>query len=172
MRNKCLLGLGLVFVISLTSMVAFAFSFTGTPADEVDETEMIVRAVVSEEADAMPTTEPITTTRQEQEMVKKEQSKIGSMDWDSDDAYRLAKIAMAEAESEDTEGKALVMAMMFAPRQNMDFPINGISNTDTGVNSFPQNNTEETDIFNDDLWADDSSDNDSCDDGFDNGEEN
>lgn len=58
MRNKCLLGLGLVFVISLTSMVAFAFSFTGTPADEVDETEMIVRAVVSEEADAMPTTEP------------------------------------------------------------------------------------------------------------------
>lgn len=62
--------------------------------------------------------------------------------------------------------------MMFAPRQNMDFPINVISNTDTGVNSFPQNNTEETDIFNDDLWADDSSDNDSCDDGFDNGEEN
>ena len=64
------------------------------------------------------------------------------------------------------------VAMMFAPRQNMDFPINAISNTDTGVNSFPQNNTEETDIFNDDLWADDSSDNDSCDDGFDNGEEN
>lgn len=90
MRNKCLLGLGLVFVISLTSMVAFAFSFTGTPADEVDETEMIVRAVVSEEADAMPTMEPITTTGQEQEMVKNEQSKIGSMDWDSDDAYRLA----------------------------------------------------------------------------------
>lgn len=43
--------------------------------------------------------------KQEQEMVKNEQSKIGSMDWDSDDAYRLAKIAMAEAESEDTEGK-------------------------------------------------------------------
>lgn len=70
MRNKCLLGLGLVFVISLTSMVAFAFSFTGTPADEVDETEIIVSAVVSEEADAMPTTEPITTTGQE--MVKNE----------------------------------------------------------------------------------------------------
>lgn len=75
MRNKCLLGLGLVFVISLTSMVAFAFSFTGTPADEVDETERIVRAVVSEESDAMPTTEPITTTRQEQEMVKKSSPK-------------------------------------------------------------------------------------------------
>lgn len=31
------------------------------------------------------------------------------MDWDAEDAYMLAKIAMAEAESEDTEGKALVM---------------------------------------------------------------
>ena len=122
MRNKCLLGLGLVFVISLTSMVAFAFSFTGTPADEVDETERIVRAVVSEEADAMPTTEPITTTRQEQEMVKKEQSKIGSMDWDSDDAYRLAKIAMAEAESEDTEGKALVMLVVLNRVWDDEFP--------------------------------------------------
>ena len=122
MRNKCLLGLGLVFVISLTSMVAFAFSFTGTPADEVDETEMIVRAVVSEEADAMPTMEPITTTGQEQEMVKNEQSKIGSMDWDSDDAYRLAKIAMAEAESEDTEGKALVMLVVLNRVWDARFP--------------------------------------------------
>ena len=122
MRNKCLLGLGLVFVISLTSMVAFAFSFTGTPADEVNETEMIVRAVVSEEADAMPTTEPITTTGQEQEMVKNEQSKIGSMDWDSDDAYRLAKIAMAEAESEDTEGKALVMLVVLNRVWDDEFP--------------------------------------------------
>ncbi len=122
MRNKCLLGLGLVFVISLTSMVAFAFSFTGTPADEVDETEIIVSAVVSEEAYAMPTTEPITTTGQEQEMVKKEQSKIGSMDWDSDDAYRLAKIAMAEAESEDTEGKALVMLVVLNRVWDDEFP--------------------------------------------------
>lgn len=122
MRNKCLLGLGLVFVISLTSMVAFAFSFTGTPADEVDETEIIVSAVVSEEAYAMPTTEPITTTGQEQEMVKNEQSKIGSMDWDSDDAYRLAKIAMAEAESEDTEGKALVMLVVLNRVWDDEFP--------------------------------------------------
>lgn len=76
MRNKCLLGLGLVFVISLTSMVAFAFSFTGTPADEVDETEIIVSAVVSEEADAMPTTEPITTTGQEMEKMSSPKSAV------------------------------------------------------------------------------------------------
>lgn len=112
MRNKCLLGLGLVFVISLTSMVAFAFSFTGTPADEVDETEMIVRAVVSEEADAMPTMEPITTTGQEQEMVKNEQSKIGSMVGILMMRIGLLRLRWAEAESEDTEGKALVMLVV------------------------------------------------------------
>lgn len=33
---------------------------------------------------------------------------IHSMDFDANDAYLLEKIAMAEAESEDTEGKALV----------------------------------------------------------------
>lgn len=32
---------------------------------------------------------------------------ISSLDWDADDSYRLAKIAMAEAEGEDTEGKAM-----------------------------------------------------------------
>ena len=37
---------------------------------------------------------------------------IGSLDWDADDSYRLAKIAMAEAEGEDTEGKALVILVV------------------------------------------------------------
>ena len=122
MKNKCLFGLGLVFVISLTSIVAFAFSFTGTPADEVDETEIIVRAVVSEEADVIPTTAPIATASPEQEAEKIEQSKIGSMDWDSNDAYRLAKLAMAEAESEDTEGKALVMLVVLNRVWDDEFP--------------------------------------------------
>ena len=44
MRNKCLFSLGLVFAISLTSMVAFAFSFVGTPADEVDSRDIIVQS--------------------------------------------------------------------------------------------------------------------------------
>lgn len=37
---------------------------------------------------------------------------IHSMDFDASDAYLLEKIAMAEAESEDTEGKALVMLVV------------------------------------------------------------
>ena len=123
MRNKCLFSLGLVFVISLTSMVAFAFSFVGTPADEADSRDIIVQSMISDEANATPTATSVATTAPEQETEKAERSKIGSMDWDSDDAYRLAKIAMAEAESEDTEGKALVMILCLTIHQKQDFSL-------------------------------------------------
>lgn len=47
---------------------------------------------------------------------------IQSMDFDADDAYLLEKIAMAEAESEDTEGKALVMLVVLNRVWNERFP--------------------------------------------------
>lgn len=47
---------------------------------------------------------------------------IRSMDFDADDAYMLEKIAMAEAESEDTEGKALVMLVVLNRVWSKDFP--------------------------------------------------
>lgn len=47
---------------------------------------------------------------------------IGSLDWDADDSYRLAKIAMAEAEGEDTEGKALVILVVLNRVWDARFP--------------------------------------------------
>ena len=49
---------------------------------------------------------------QETDAPEESQGMIGSMDWDSEDAYLLAKIAMAEAEGEDVEGKALVILVV------------------------------------------------------------
>lgn len=46
----------------------------------------------------------------------------GSMDWNSEDAYLLAKIAMAEAEGEGLEGKALVMLVVLNRVQSNKFP--------------------------------------------------
>lgn len=46
----------------------------------------------------------------------------GSVDWDSEDAYLLAKIAMAEAEGEDMEGKALVMLVVLNRVWSNEFP--------------------------------------------------
>ena len=45
-----------------------------------------------------------------------------SYDWSSDDAYLLAKIAMAEAEGEDTEGKALVVMVVLNRVYSDEFP--------------------------------------------------
>lgn len=66
---------------------------TGTQAPEPPETE------APTEAPTEAQTEPETQRA----------PYIASMDWGAEDAYLLAKIAMAEAEGEDTEGKALVI---------------------------------------------------------------
>lgn len=50
------------------------------------------------------------------------QGLIQSMDFDANDAYLLEKIAMAEAESEDTEGKALVMLVVLNRVWDARFP--------------------------------------------------
>lgn len=126
MKNKCVISLLLVTTISLVSVVAFAFSFTGTPAEENGKSEVITEAAVLEEwiATSVPTTFPVVTgsapTNTEAETVSN--SKIASMDWDMDEAYLLAKIAMAEAEGEDTEGKALVMLVVLNRVWSDEFP--------------------------------------------------
>lgn len=50
------------------------------------------------------------------------QSLVASRDWDAEEAYLLAKIAMAEAEGEDTEGKALVIMVVLNRAWSDKFP--------------------------------------------------
>lgn len=45
-----------------------------------------------------------------------------SMDWNVYDSYLLAKLAMAEAEGEDTEGKAFVVTVVLNRVKSNDFP--------------------------------------------------
>lgn len=63
------------------------------------------------------------TEAEDQESAAEEYHRIiSSMDWDSDDAYLLAKIAMAEAEGEGVEGKALVMLVVLNRVWSAGFP--------------------------------------------------
>lgn len=50
------------------------------------------------------------------------ESMIASRDWDADDAELLLKIAMAEAEGESIEGKAMVMLVVLNRTWSADFP--------------------------------------------------
>lgn len=45
-----------------------------------------------------------------------------SSEWDTEDSYLLAKLAMAEAEGEDTEGKALVILVVLNRVRSEEFP--------------------------------------------------
>lgn len=51
---------------------------------------------------------PMIELNEEEPKETQKQSLVASRDWDAEESYLLAKIAMAEAEGEDTEGKALV----------------------------------------------------------------
>ena len=62
--------------------------------------------------------EPETT----EEPIVYDDSLIKSRDWDAEDLYLLAKIAMAEAEGEDVEGKALVILVVLNRVWTDEFP--------------------------------------------------
>lgn len=61
-------------------------------------------------------------TQQEAAAETTSQTLIGSRDWDAEESYMLAKIAMAEAEGEDTEGKALVILVVLNRVWSDGFP--------------------------------------------------
>lgn len=76
-----------------------------------------IHVAVIQETEVSPETETVETETEEPY-----QSAVFSKDWDGDEAYLLAKIAMAETEGEDTEGKALVMLVVLNRVKSDRFP--------------------------------------------------
>lgn len=113
----------IVTLLATAIMLGAAINTTagGTPAQEITpqkdvyepQTMLIPRAealTATPEATAEATPEPTY------------ESMIGSRDWDGEDAERLMKIAMAEAEGESTAGKALVMLVVLNRVWSDEFP--------------------------------------------------
>lgn len=114
MKRKCVFSVVAVIMLAALSAVAFASSLDEAPADEISEQRTVSETAVAIEPET--TTEPRQTVAEiaptEKPTEVPFQSLVASMDWDAEESYLLAKIAMAEAESEDTEGKALVMLVV------------------------------------------------------------
>jgi spore-cortex-lytic enzyme, putative len=115
MRKLLISSLGVVGMLVISAF-AFASSQNDVPvtdsetAGTVEVLETTADIVPMEQAtvkEQEPTPEPTEKPTEEPY-----QSKIYSMDWGAEDAYLLAKIAMAEAENQDTEGKALVILVV------------------------------------------------------------
>lgn len=104
-RRRILVSITAAVIVAIAAFAAFAASRSHTDASE-PETAVEQPAVNIVE---------ITTGRAAETAVEEqttEASLIKSMDWDAEESYILAKMAMAEAESEDTEGKALVILVI------------------------------------------------------------
>lgn len=90
----------------------------------------ICMAAVKKEDEPKPLTEAAETATEEPEKVQavfiREERPTAaeehSTDWDAYESYLLARIAMAEAEGESTEGKAMVIRTVLNRVWNDDFP--------------------------------------------------
>lgn len=124
MKRKCVFSIAIVATLAVLSAVAFASSLAGMQADEISEQKTVSETETATFPEA--TTEPrqaVTETAPTKEPTEEPyQTLVASMDWDSEDAYLLAKIAMAEAEGEDLEGKALVMLVVLNRVWSDGFP--------------------------------------------------
>lgn len=118
MKANLFISLGIVVGLLILSVAALAN--TVDMAEDNTSSEHIVASEVTVITDMLEITmEPEVTEEPTQEPYK---SKIGSMDWSAEESYLLVKIAMAEAESEDTEGKALVMLVVINRVWDDEFP--------------------------------------------------
>ena len=99
----------------LIAAIASVFCYAASRGD--DAPEPVIESPETETA-TPPTIEPVTAAPEP----TKAETLIKSMDWDADESYILAKIAMAEAEGEDTEGKALVILTVLNRVWSPQFP--------------------------------------------------
>ena len=120
MRKKLFVSAGAVIGLSFLSIVAFASSSGDVDTEEV--VSMVPMPIDITDAAIVYTDEmPVTTAPIFDDDLEYE-SRISSMDWDGYESYLLAKLAMAEAEGEDTEGKALVILVALNRVWSDDFP--------------------------------------------------
>lgn len=127
MRNK---GVKIILTTSLVLAVMFAVKLNnGGSSNDLDtnvsaevSTASGVTAGVTEVNTMKPTTTKEPEITKEPVIETTNDSLIQSKDWDANDAYLLAKIAMAEAEGEDVEGKALVILVVLNRVWTDEFP--------------------------------------------------
>ena len=124
MKRRCVFSVAVVATLAALSIVAFASSLTGMSADGISEQRMVseTAAVIKPGTTAEPGQDVSETAPAEKIMEEPYQSLISSMDLDAEESYLLAIIAMAEAEGEDIEGKALVMLVVLNRVFDDEFP--------------------------------------------------
>lgn len=120
MRRKLLISAGSVIALSAISMVAYASTFSGTKIHTNPTSVQTVFTPTITEIPAVTIIPEIEVPELTNAPQKEKQS--SSMSFNTEETYLLAKMAMAEAEDQDTEGKALVILVIINRVLSNKFP--------------------------------------------------
>lgn len=109
-------------VVSLIAAAVFFAVAVGQISESAEQKAEIHAAEIQDRPKeakvAAPMSLEVTLSTEETE----NESLIASRDWDAEESYMLMKIAMAEAEGESVEGKALVMLVVLNRVWSDGFP--------------------------------------------------
>ena len=122
MKRKCVFSMAVIAVLAGMSAVAAADSLPEIPHCGGAEHEKVSKAVAGRDAESK--TELYTGRAVSTELPAELPLRSGtdSPELDGEEPYLLAKIAMAEAGTDDTEGKALVMMVVLNRVRDDKFP--------------------------------------------------
>lgn len=108
--------------LGILLIICMVFCLTACGKADKEQEQQPTEEIATEESVAstelMSSTEKVSVS----EIEKPNTQSAYFLDWDAEDAYLLAKIAMAEAEGEDTEGKALVIRVVLNRVWSDSFP--------------------------------------------------
>ena len=116
--------------MTIVSVIISVCVYNGRVKVPTDNTQIIQETGTATESFSLPTAGVATSAPEPTEEVIETEQPVEednfhsnmSCDWSSDDSYLLAKIAMAEAEGEDTQGKALVIMVVLNRVLSDEFP--------------------------------------------------
>lgn len=111
------------YTLLLVSILILVFKITGNTYEQSLADDIYVsQTIVDVQQVIQPNIEEVVDESATSQLYETNFHDIMSCDWDADDSYLLAKIAMAEAEGKDIEGKAYVIMVILNRMLSDEFP--------------------------------------------------
>lgn len=109
-------------IVSLIAAAVFFAAAVGQISESAERRAEIHAAEIQDRPKEVQATAPMSLEITLPAEETGDESLIASRDWDAEESYMLMKIAMAEAEGESVEGKALVMLVVLNRVWSDGFP--------------------------------------------------
>ena len=143
------------YVLLLVFVLILVFKITGSTYEQSQVDDIYVSQIVTDTQQVIQQNiEEVVDESATSQLYETNFHSIMSCDWDADDSYLLAKIAMAEAEGEDTEGKAYVIMVVLNRMLSDEFPdtIEGVIFQDNQFSPVSNGRFDSVEP-NDDCWS-------------------